>query len=184
MLVKTAKQADAVRLIAGHRHTLLFGGSRSGKTFLSCYAIAVRAFKAPRSRHAILRFRFNHVKQSVWYDTFPKMMAICFPEVKYKENKSDWFITMPNGSEIWFGGLDDKQRVEKILGNEYATIYFNECSQIPFQSIETALSRLAQKINDDGFIQRAYYDLNPVGNRHWSYRQFIEHRRFPTGFRS
>lgn len=143
----------------------------SGKTFLSCYAIAVRALKAPKSRHAILRFRFNHVKQSVWYDTFPKMMAICFPDVGYKENKSDWFITMPNGSEIWFGGLDDKQRVEKILGNEYATIYFNECSQIAYESVTTAMTRLAQKTE---LQNRALYDCNPPGKSHWTYRLFVE----------
>src|SRR3546814_946552 len=35
--------------------------------------------------------------------------------------------------------------VEKILGQEYATLYFNESSQIPWGSIETAMSRLAQK---------------------------------------
>jgi hypothetical protein len=41
-------------------------------------------------------------------------------------------LVMPlslGGSELWFGGLDDKQRVEKILGNEYIqTSSFNECS--------------------------------------------------------
>jgi hypothetical protein len=29
---------------------------------------------------------------------------------------------LPNGSEIWFSGLDDKERTEKILGQEYVTI--------------------------------------------------------------
>jgi phage terminase large subunit-like protein len=37
----------------------------------------------------------------------------------------------------------------------------------------TALTRLAQKV--DGLRNRAYYDLNPVGTGHWTYRQFIEH---------
>jgi hypothetical protein len=45
-------------------------------------------------------------------------------------SKTDWFAEFENGSQIWFGGLDDKERTEKILGMEFATIYLNECSQI------------------------------------------------------
>lgn len=45
-------------------------------------------------------------------DTFPKVMEICFPGVPYNINKTDWYASFMNGSEIWFGGLDDKERVE------------------------------------------------------------------------
>ena len=106
-------------------------------------------------------------------DTFVKVMNLCYPglyDVK-SLNKTWWYYTLPNGSEIWFGGLDDKERVEKILGNEYATIYFNECSQIPWQSIKMALTRLAQ--TTDKLKLKAYYDFNPPSMRHWTYKQFI-----------
>ncbi len=32
---------------------------------------------------------------------------------------------MPNGSQIWLAGLDEKQRVDKILGQEFATIFLD-----------------------------------------------------------
>ena len=162
---------------------MLFGGSRSGKTFLLTRAIAVRALKAPNSRHCILRFRLGHIKQSIVLDTFPKVMKLCFPMVKYELNKSDLYARFPNGSECWFGGLDDKERVEKILGNEYATIYLNECSQIPWASRNVALTRLAQLVYQD--IQgrdaiplplRMYYDENPPDKGHWTYRLFKLHQ--------
>src|SRR5690242_16680787 len=101
---------------------MLFGGSRSGKTFLTVRNVMMRAIKAPGSRHLIARFRFNHVKASIILDTFPKVMKLCFPQVTYNLNKSDWYVTLPNGSEIWFAGLDDKERTEKILGLEFVTI--------------------------------------------------------------
>lgn len=183
----TAKQEQANALLAGPAtHQMLFGGSRSGKTFLLVRAVCVRAIKAPKSRHAILRFRFNAVKNSIVFDTFPKVMELCFPGVKYSLNKSDWFATLPNGSEIWFGGLDDKERTEKILGMEFATIYPNECSQIPYGSIETAITRLAQKVDQviDGKAEtlkpRVYYDCNPPSKAHWSYKVFKEHRHPET----
>jgi DNA helicase TIP49 (TBP-interacting protein) len=37
------------------KHVLLYGGSRSGKTALFCYAIAVRALAAEKSRLTIFR---------------------------------------------------------------------------------------------------------------------------------
>lgn len=156
-------------------HTMLFGGSRSGKTFLLIFGIVARALKAPGSRHAVLRFRFAHVKQSIVHDTFPKVMSLCFPDVKYELNKTDWFASLPNDSEIWFGGLDDKDRTEKILGSEYATILLNECSQITFEARNTAMTRLAQNVKtlDGGTLPlRMWYDCNPPSNAHWSYRLF------------
>jgi phage terminase large subunit-like protein len=176
----TAAQKKAQNVLAGSAiYVLLFGGSRSGKTFLIVRAIVIRALAAPMSRHAILRFRFNAVKASVVLDTFPKVMRLCFPEVKYEINKTDWFVTLPGGSEIWFGGLDDKERTEKILGQEYATIYLNEASQIPYSSRAIAVTRLAQQVKTvTGKMLRLkmYHDCNPPSQAHWSYHLFVKGR--------
>lgn len=170
---KTPDQHKAVALLSSRaKYILLFGGSRSGKTFILVYTILCRAAKAPGSRHVILRYRFNSVKQSVFMDTLPKAAKLCFPELKYKENRSDWFIRLPNGAEIWIAGLDDKERVDKILGKEYCTIYFNESSEISYLAVTTALSRLAQ--NCPKIPNKAYFDCNPSGKSHWSYKLFVE----------
>lgn len=168
---KTLKQYDAIEKLSGKaRHVMLYGGSRSGKTFISVYAMIVRACKI-KSRHVILRLNFNHIKTSIWLDTLPKVFSIAFPNLPVEWNKSDYYVTLPNGSEIWIAGLDDEKRVEKILGKEYSTIYFNECSQIPYKSIQVALTRLAEK-ND--LRKKAYYDENPPSKKHWSYWLFIK----------
>ncbi|RVH21654.1 DNA packaging protein [Sinorhizobium meliloti] len=155
-------------------HVMAYGGSRSGKTFGFVRGVLVRAL-AHKSRHAMLRYRFNHIKASIIYDTLPKVLELCFPGVAEhcKLDKTDWFLTLPNGSEIWFGGLDEKERTEKILGQEYATIYLNECSQIPWASRNMAMTRLAQ---NTPLRLKAYYDCNPPGMAHWTYRLFIEKR--------
>jgi len=107
---------------------MLFGGSRSGKTFALCCALIVRALKSPGSRHAILRRHFNGVKTAIGMDTMPKALALRFPGIKYEFNRSECFFSFPNKSEIWLVGLDDAQRAEKILGKEFSTLYSNECS--------------------------------------------------------
>lgn len=84
---------------------------------------------------------------------------------------------MDNGSEIWIGGLDDKDRTEKILGNEYTTIYFNEASQISYQSYDMTRSRLAQKVKTvkgDYIRNKFYFDCNPPSKKHWLYLLFIK----------
>lgn len=180
----TPKQEAAQAVLAGTAtHLMLFGGSRSGKTFLLVRNIVMRALKAPGSRHAILRFAFAHVKAAIVHDTFPKVMQIAFPGVKVSLNKTDWFAEFENGSQIWFGGLDDKERTEKILGQEYSTIYLNECSQIPQSSRDLAVTRLAQSVMQvmQGrppmpLQPRMYYDCNPPGKGHWTYRLFVEKR--------
>lgn len=165
-------------------HTALGGGSRSGKTFLIVRALLIRAMTAPGSRHAIFRFRFNSIKASIVYDTLPKVLDLCFPDLPPLTtmlNKTDWFMRLPNGSELWFGGLDDKERSEKVLGQEYATIYFNEASQIPLNSMNLALTRLAQRCpyidprTGEANVMRlkSYTDFNPPSKRHWTFQRFV-----------
>lgn len=177
----TAKQQEANRLLGSlAQHLMLFGGSRSGKTFLIVRAICVRALKAAGSRHAILRFRFNACKASIVLDTFPKVMELCFPQVKFHVDKQDWIAHIENGSQIWFGGLDDKERTEKILGQEFASIFLNECSQIPKSSRDMAVTRLAQVCtsrisgqDDKALALKMYYDCNPPSKGHWTYKLFV-----------
>lgn len=178
----TPRQSEAQRIFAsGAKHILLVGGSRSGKTFLIVRNLVMRAVKAPNSRHAMFRFRFNSLKSSVVLDTFPKVMRLCFPGVQYKLDKTDWYVTFENGAQLWFGGLDDKDRTEKILGMEFVTIALNECSQIPYASRNMALTRLAQQVDQevDGrptkpLRPRMYYDENPPSKAHWTYRLFVQ----------
>jgi phage terminase large subunit-like protein len=182
----TAKQEQAQAVIAGSAtHILLIGGSRSGKTFLLTRNVVFRALKAPNSRHAVFRFRTNAVEASVVNDTFPKVMRIAFPGVKYELTSKPSVAKFDNGSEIWFSGLDDKERVEKVLGMEFVTIYLNECSQIPQGSRDLAVTRLAQAVDQviespDGSERRSplkprmYYDENPPSKAHWSYKMFVQ----------
>lgn len=168
----TPKQELANKFLGSPgRHKALFGGARSGKTFLFTRALCQRAIRAEGSRHAILRLRANAVRAAISLDTLPKVMRLCFPGVKIEEHRMDGFFSFPhNDAQIWVGGLDDKERVEKILGQEYATIFLNECSQIPYSSVLVARTRLAQVVA--GLSQRMYYDLNPTGKGHWSNVEF------------
>lgn len=181
----TPRQSALRDLASGSAtHVLAYGGSRSGKTFAFCYCVAVRALIAPASRHLIARLHNIDVRQSVMMDTWPKMMRLAFPGLRAHPSRQDQFLTLPNGSEVWFGGLDDPERVDKILGKEYATIYVNEASQVAYDTVATLRTRLAQACHkSDGrpLNLKAYYDLNPTGRGHWTHREFIEGVRPENG---
>lgn len=176
----TAKQSKLKPLLSSTaRHVLLFGGSRSGKTFLFCYGIATRALRAAGSRHGIFRKHGVAVKQSVGKDTFPKVMQLAYPDAPYKWYEQDGLFAFPNGSEVWLAGLDDKERIDKVLGKEYATTYENEASEISYDAHTTLESRLAQKVavtvGDGEFLrQKNYVDLNPTTQSHWTYKMFVQ----------
>ena len=73
----TVRQAEAQKLLLrSQRHTMLVGGSRSGKTTLLVHEIAHRAVRADKSRHAILRFRANAARASIALDTLPKVFRL------------------------------------------------------------------------------------------------------------
>lgn len=177
----TAKQREAIAGILASAATwlLIYGGGRSGKTFLIVRTIVLRALKAAGSRHLIVRFRFNALRSSVIADTFPKVMRICFPAVHYVLSKTDWCVKFDNGSEIWFGGLDEGERMEKLLGMEFATIYGNESSQIGWAGVMLLLTRLAQKVmqllpgrGEVPLKLRFFFDCNPPSKAHWSFKVF------------
>lgn len=181
MKLTTKQEQGNVLLGSLLQHIMLFGGSRSGKTFLIVRAICVRAIKADNSRHAILRFRYNAAVASILMDTLPKVMKLCFGAIEYRVDKQHGIVFFPNGSEIWIGGLDDKERTEKILGQEFSTIYLNECSQIPKASRDLAVTRLAQVCTFTDLVTKEVrtlalkmlYDCNPPSKGHWTYKLFV-----------
>jgi hypothetical protein len=94
-------------------------------------------------------------------------------------NLADGYATLPGNSQIWFGGLDDGPRMEKILGMEFVTIYLNEASQVGWNGVQMLLTRLAQLVMQiipgrapEPLKLRFYFDCNPPTKAHWTFKVF------------
>jgi PBSX family phage terminase large subunit len=138
-------QLEGYHLLCGPAtHVLLRGGARSGKTVQIIRFLVNRALCASGSTHAIFRNTFASTRTSLIKGTVPLVMEMCFPNREYELNQSEWCHTFENGSRFYYGGLDDKERTDKILGQEHASIFLNECSQISYSSRNKAMTRLSQ----------------------------------------
>jgi predicted phage terminase large subunit-like protein len=174
----TARQCEVRSVFAtAAKYFLIYGGSRSGKTFLTIYTIITRMIKAPGSRHVVFRNDGIDAKQSIGNETVPSVLALAYPGLVLKWHDQDGYYEAPNGSQLWLAGLKDKARLDKVLGKEFATIYLNEASQITLEAFSVVQTRLAQMVMQaDGrrLPLRLYVDLNPTVAAHWTYRIWIE----------
>lgn len=169
----TKAQIEAAKMLAGPAsNVLLRGGSRSGKTFKIVDYMVTVAKCFPRSRQLAARKTTISVRQSIGFDTLPTVLRLCHSDFGVRHNKTDNVFIFENGSEIWLAGLDDEERVDKILGKEYCTIFVNECSEVAWKTIQTLRSRLAQNVL--GLRNKFICDCNPTVRSHWSNRLFIE----------
>lgn len=177
---KTESQRDQLSLANNHRHTLAYGGARSAKSTGFVRNIFLRAMKRT-SKHLMLRYRFNHANVSLGHETIPFVLNSCFPgaDIRPHKNLGYWSVPAADGGEstVWLGGTDNKDRMDKLLGSEYSTIFVNECSEIPFEVVPLLDGRLAES---SGLKLRMYYDCNPTGKNHWSYQLFMK-ALFPDG---
>jgi hypothetical protein len=123
--------------------------------------IMIPALEAKDSRHVILRHHANAARAS---SVFPGWGLRSIART----------VILRCLSRVWIGGLDDNDRVEKILGLEYASVFLNEASQIPYPTALIAFTRLAEVAR--GIRQHAFVDLNPAGKSHWTNVLFGEHR--------
>jgi hypothetical protein len=156
----TAIQKKALALLkSGAKHILLFGGSRSGKTTVLVMAIIYRALRFAGSRHLICRYRAKDARSSVLRETLLPWLDNTIGKNGYTYLAHESMATLYNGSEIWIGGLGDREQADKILGHEYNTIYFNEISQLSYAAVTTAYSRLAMRV--PGCRNMFVYDCNP-----------------------
>lgn len=152
------------------------GGARSGKTFFTVTAIVNRALAFSNSRHLIARYRLNHMTLTVWMQTLIPMLKQSLPDSVYSVDSQLKIVTFHNGSVIMGAGLDDKDRVEKIMGSEYCTIFINEATQISYetyQKLKTRLSMIAYNQKNEPIKRKIILDCNPRSEHHWIFKYFL-----------
>lgn len=172
MIELTDKQSELWHHLDDPQYTryMIYGGSRSGKTITIIGWILSQMQKYPGLSVLCLRKYRTHIKTSLWEGTIKSLLK---DRNDFIFEESSMTLTHKNGSVLRCDGLDTDERVDKVLGNEYAIIFVNEASQTDYSANKVAISRLAQNI--EGFeTRKMIYDLNPTGPLHWLYQMGIK----------
>ena len=151
------------------RRVLYDGGARSGKTVLIIAWLCKECEKYPGCRVLIARKNRNAAENSIWKDTLAWILR---GRLGWRQQIANMEYLHVNGSVIRVDGLDDQDRVDKILGTEYDHVFFNEATQLSWATVQTVLSRLAHAAVP---VRKAIFDCNPKNRRHWLHRAGIEH---------
>jgi len=173
------KQHEALRFMTDKiaRHTLLLGGARSGKTLLIVKSNIMRCMMYPRSRHLSLRLLRTSSEKYLWKQTLQDVITKCFPDVGFVLNNSRLILTCPNGSQYWFGGLDEGDKGEGLLGSDWNTIHYDEISEMPIEMVMKARTRLSLKSYSGDrkreCVNRTFATINPTFKTSPIYKMYI-----------
>lgn len=164
---------------AGLKYFLFYGGSGGGKSFFVMDLIVERAMLAPGSRHAIFRLTRNSCEKTLFDKTLHEVLDKAWPGLKdqCEISLSQMTVTFPNGSKIFFDGLDEN-RMTKVLGDEFNTIWINECNEdgLSYQQVSTLLSRLrarSETMTGRVLTNKMFFDCNPRFYSDWEYKAFV-----------
>ena len=176
---RTARQKQGWDILENPQYTriLFHGGARSGKTDTALLWLVKEAAQYPGCRILIARRFLSHARNTIWQLSLRNILKGI---AGFRLLESNMEIFHDNGSFIKIDGLDDQERVDRILGDEYSHIFINEATQTNYETVQTVLTRLS--VNVHGLpARKLLLDCNPKSQRHWLHKWAIQHRNPDTG---
>lgn len=148
------------------RYLVFYGGAGSGKSYFVAQRLVYKALKDQRK---ILVLR--KVNRTTKNSTFQLLLDILaqFKIYNYCHiNRTDYTITLPNGSVFLCAGLDDPEKIKSIAGLTDA--WLEEATEFTLDDF----SQVDLRIRDPKARgQEIILSFNPVSKVSWCYLQFF-----------
>lgn len=148
------------------RVLILYGGAGSGKSF---YVGQKLVFKALKDKRKVLVLR--KVNRTTKNSTFQLLLDTLTQFGILKEcriNRTDFTITLPNGSQFLCMGLDDPEKIKSITGLTDA--WLEEATEFTLDDFSQINLRIRDPIAKN---QQIILSFNPVSKANWCYIQFF-----------
>jgi phage terminase large subunit len=149
------------------RIIVFYGGAGSGKSFFIAQRLVYKALKDKRK---ILVLR--KVNRTTKASTFQLLLdtLIQFGIINHcRINRTDFTITLPNGSQFLCMGLDDPEKIKSITGLTDA--WLEEATEFTLDDF----SQVNLRIRDPKAAnQQIVLSFNPVSKANWCYLQFFQ----------
>lgn len=148
-----------------HRIEVYYGGGGSGKSYGAMQKVLLKAMKYKR-RVLVIRKVGNTLKDSIFALTLKLLQESGLYDF-CKINKSDYTITLPNGSEFLFKGLDDPEKIKSIDG--ITDIVIEEATELTLDDY----TQLNIRLRPEAEYPQIFLMFNPVSKLNWVYEAFI-----------
>ena len=150
----------------GHRILVFYGGAGSGKSFFVGQRLV---YKALKSKRKILVLR--KVNKTTKASTF-QLLLDTLEQFGIRDlcniNRTDFTITLPNGSQFLCMGLDDPEKIKSITGLTDA--WMEEATEFTLDDFSQVNLRVRDPFAED---QEIVLSFNPVSKANWCYLQFF-----------
>jgi phage terminase large subunit len=155
------------------RWNIFMGSAGSGKSFFVQQKLTIKACNEKRKILMCRRYG-STISNSIWSLQLDilrqwKLLGLC------KVNKSDRTITLPNGSQFIFIGLDDENKLLSI--NNVSDVFIEEV----FECNQELLDQLSIRMRGKAKNQQIYCCFNPISPHSFLY-PFCEGDKQPKSF--
>lgn len=144
-----------------HRFEVYKGSSGSGKSWFITTKIFFKALN--QKRRVLVCRRYATTLQQTVYETFKQVIA-SFKMTQYCQFKvSPYQITLPNGSEILFSGLDEETKLLSLAN--ISDVFIEEV----FEVTQDLVEQLNLRMRGSAENQQIYMAFNPISKNSWLY---------------
>lgn len=150
----------------GHRILLFYGGAGSGKSFFVAQRLVYKALKDVR-KILVLRKVNKTTKASTFQLLLDTIKQFGIYD-KCEINRTDYTITLPNGSQFLCSGLDDPEKIKSITGLTDA--WLEEATEFTLDDFSQVNLRIRHPKAEN---QEVILSMNPVSKANWTYLQFF-----------
>lgn len=138
------------------------GGFGSGKSFIGSQATIRQAMMNPNGRSLVCRQTMVDLKAT----TMKTFFEVLDPRLILKWNKTESLLTLINGHEIYFWGLDN---IEKLKSLEIGFFWIDEVNEVAELTFNVLKGRLRNKHHKK---RLGILTSNSEG-KNWTYKQFV-----------
>ena len=146
-----------------------YGGASSGKSHGVVQKVVLKACKKwPYPRKVLwLRKVDRTIKDSIFADVLDclsrwRLLPLC------KVNQTNYTITLPNGSQFLFKGMQDPERIKSIKG--LSDVVMEEASEFTLDDYTQLTLRLREPKHKN---RQLFCMFNPVSKVNWTYKQWF-----------
>ena len=144
-----------------HRWEVYQGSAGSGKSFHITEKLIIRCCSEP-IRVMVCRRYATTIRQTV-FELFKEVINRWKLTQYVKINEGDYRISFPNGSLIFFVGLDEETKLLSLTN--VSTVWIEEAFEVPQDMVE----QLNLRLRGDAKNQQIILSFNPISSHSWLY---------------